>query len=83
MFTCFAIAVMAVKLHFRDAKAVLEGELFAVDPVTSTVIMACGQDYKIILNNQITKVEGEIAESCAPGVPPSLVRYGSCFVSCA
>jgi len=74
---------MAVKLHLREAKAVLEGEVFAVDPVTSTVIMACGQDYKIILKNQITKVEGEITESCAPGVSPSLVRYESYIVSCA
>lgn len=65
---------MAVKLSLKDEN-VYEGEIFAVDPVTSTVVMQCGEEYKIVFGDQVTKIDGAMTANCAPGVPPSLVRY--------
>jgi len=66
---------MSVKVHLKGTGEVVEGSVFAVDPVTNTMVMESGQNYRIIMNSQIVKIEGEITEACAPGVPPSLVRY--------
>lgn len=65
---------MSVRVHLKDSDEVLDGYVFAADPVTNTIVMECGKNYRIVMKSQVVKIEGAITEACAPGVPPSLVR---------
>jgi hypothetical protein len=65
---------MSIKVHLSKNKGVIEGDLFAVDPLTNTVVLECDQEYKIVLPKHISKLDGTITADCAPDVPPSLIR---------
>lgn len=56
-----------IKLHTVSGKTV-EGEVFAIDPVTKTVVLKVEGNYVVFNPTHISKIEGDITTLRAPPV---------------
>lgn len=56
-----------VKIHTVTGK-IVEGEVFAVDPVTKSVVLKVEGNYVVFNPTHIAKIEGDINSLRAPAV---------------
>lgn len=54
-----------IKIHSTNGK-IVEGEVFAVDPVTKSIVLKVEGNYVIFNPNHITKIEGDITLRAPP-----------------
>lgn len=66
-----------IKIHSQSGK-VYEGEVYAIDPVTKSVVLKIDGVYTIINPTQINKIEGEITLK-SPPVSDLGIRFVFCF----
>jgi hypothetical protein len=67
-----------IKIHSQSGR-VYEGEVYAVDPVTKSVVLKIDGAYTIINPAQINKIEGEITLK-SPPLSDLGIRY---VITCA
>lgn len=63
-----------IKLHTVSGKTV-EGEVFAIDPVTKTVVLKVEGNYVVFNPTHISKIEGDITTLRAPPVGELGIKY--------
>lgn len=62
-----------IKIQVQNGKS-FEGEVYAVDPVTKSIVLKVDENYVIINPTQVTKIEGDIGAMRAPPVAELGIR---------
>ena len=59
---------------FRTDGTIIEGTLFAADPVTNSLVVQTSNEYQMICQQQIAKIEGDMCNFAPPDAPISLIK---------
>ena len=65
-----------IKVHTIGGK-VYEGHVFAIDPVTKTVILNNEESYRMISHSQVARIEGDMSAIPVPDVTEFGIRVNS------
>lgn len=65
-----------IKVHTIGGK-VYEGHVFAIDPVTKTVILSTEESYRLICHSQVAHIEGDISAIPVPDVTEFGIRVNT------
>ncbi len=67
-----------IKIHLVGGK-IIEGVVFAVDPVTNAMILTVGEpnegSYVVVSANQISHIDGELSSIATPNVVGLGMKY--------
>ena len=65
-----------IKVHTIGGK-VYEGHVFAIDPVTKTVILNNEESYRMISHSQVARIEGDMSAIPVPDVTEFGIRVNT------
>ena len=62
-----------IKIHSQNGK-VFEGEVFAIDPITKSIVIKIDGTYSIFNPAQITKIDGDLTVAKLPPIADLGIR---------
>ncbi len=62
-----------IKIQVHNGKT-FEGEVYAVDPVTKSIVLKVDENYVVINPMQVAKIEGDITALRAPPIAELGIR---------